>query len=274
MNKGKPMPLEKSASAAAFVRNLKTELAAGKPRVQALAIAYSVQREAKKAEMGGSTDLAQQTGTAAMQLEGGFRLPRKGQKAEEILLSIAKALPANGMVKKALDLHELARMEHEPTAGQRHAGNYQMGHTRVHGLDITIETPKGGFRSGVARDGKAWKNTLAADYGYIRGVEGADKDHLDCFVGPALENGEVHIIHQHDPETGKFDELKCCLGFASKQDAIQAYLRSYQPGWKGMGRVQTLGVQAFKEWLKGQPKTVAKAETSHFLVTSTGKTLA
>lgn len=42
------MPLEKSSSQPAFVRNLKTELAAGKPRDQALAIAYSVKRRKRK----------------------------------------------------------------------------------------------------------------------------------------------------------------------------------------------------------------------------------
>jgi hypothetical protein len=40
----KDMPLTKSASPAAFKDNLKAELAAGKPRAQALAIAYDVQR--------------------------------------------------------------------------------------------------------------------------------------------------------------------------------------------------------------------------------------
>jgi hypothetical protein len=42
------MPLEKSASKPAFVRNLKAEIAAGKPQDQALAIAYSVKRKARK----------------------------------------------------------------------------------------------------------------------------------------------------------------------------------------------------------------------------------
>lgn len=41
------MPLEKSASKPAFVRNLKTELKT-KPRDQALAIAYSIKRKARK----------------------------------------------------------------------------------------------------------------------------------------------------------------------------------------------------------------------------------
>lgn len=40
------MPLIKSASKAARERNIKTEIAAGKPPKQAVAIGYSVQRQA------------------------------------------------------------------------------------------------------------------------------------------------------------------------------------------------------------------------------------
>ena len=40
------MPLVKSASKGAFRANLKAELAAGKPKKQSLAIAYSVKRRA------------------------------------------------------------------------------------------------------------------------------------------------------------------------------------------------------------------------------------
>ena len=42
------MPLKKSSSDKAFTENLKRELGAGVPKKQALAIAYSVQREAAK----------------------------------------------------------------------------------------------------------------------------------------------------------------------------------------------------------------------------------
>lgn len=42
------MPLVKSASDKAFTQNLKRELGAGVPKKQALAIAYSVQKEAAK----------------------------------------------------------------------------------------------------------------------------------------------------------------------------------------------------------------------------------
>lgn len=41
------MPLKKSASKTAFQHNVEAEVRAGKPRKQAVAIAYSVQRKAK-----------------------------------------------------------------------------------------------------------------------------------------------------------------------------------------------------------------------------------
>lgn len=42
------MPLVKSASSSVFRKNVKTEMAHGKPQKQAVAIAYSTQREAAK----------------------------------------------------------------------------------------------------------------------------------------------------------------------------------------------------------------------------------
>ena len=42
------MPLIKSKSKEAFKKNVKAEMQAGKPKKQALAIAYSIKRRAKK----------------------------------------------------------------------------------------------------------------------------------------------------------------------------------------------------------------------------------
>jgi hypothetical protein len=42
------MPLTKSTSKKAFQKNVKTEIAAGKPQKQAVAIAYATKREAAK----------------------------------------------------------------------------------------------------------------------------------------------------------------------------------------------------------------------------------
>ena len=46
------MPLIKSKSEKAFKSNIKAEIAAGKPQKQAVAIAYSMKRRAKKASGG------------------------------------------------------------------------------------------------------------------------------------------------------------------------------------------------------------------------------
>ena len=50
------MPLIKSTSKEAFGKNIKTEMAAGKPQKQAVAIAYDVARRAKKAKGGAIHD--------------------------------------------------------------------------------------------------------------------------------------------------------------------------------------------------------------------------
>ena len=45
------MPLTSGKSKSAFQHNIKAEIAAGKPQKQAVAIAYSVKREAEKAKL-------------------------------------------------------------------------------------------------------------------------------------------------------------------------------------------------------------------------------
>jgi hypothetical protein len=46
------MPLKKSGSKKAFSENVKAEIEAGKPRKQAVAIAYSVKRKSKSGKKG------------------------------------------------------------------------------------------------------------------------------------------------------------------------------------------------------------------------------
>lgn len=60
--------------------------------------------------------------------------------------------------------------ERAPTPAQREAGNYRKGHVRLHGLDISIENPKGSTRTAV--DG-SWSRRMAHDYGYIRSLKPA-----------------------------------------------------------------------------------------------------
>ena len=139
----------------------------------------------------------------------------------------------------------------QPTEPQKQAGNYQKGHVRIQGLDISIENPAGSVRSGTTPDGRAWQTPMQNHYGYIKGTKGKDKDHLDVFLGPSPEvSPRVFVVNQTDPNTGKFDEHKVMMGFDSPEQARAAYLSNYEPGWQGFGSMASMDMPGFKGWLK------------------------
>lgn len=144
---------------------------------------------------------------------------------------------------------ELSEVDTNPTEAQKEAGNYKKAHIRVHGLDITIENPKGSIRSGVDADGNEWSVVMPAHYGYFKRTEGADGDQVDVFVGDELESRKVWVVDAIDQDTGTFDEHKVLLAFDTRAAAVAAYKGSYQPGWK-VGTVTETDIDAFKEWLK------------------------
>ncbi|WP_421215966.1 LPD38 domain-containing protein [Aeromonas enteropelogenes] len=143
-----------------------------------------------------------------------------------------------------------AEVEPEPTEAQKDAGNYKKGHVKLHGMDITLENPKGSTRSDTDQGGKPWHSTMAHDYGYIKRTEGADGDHVDVFIGDQPESEQVYVVDQVDPKTGKFDEHKVMLGFPDEASAKAGYQANYQPGWKGMGAIKAMPMTDFKAWLK------------------------
>ena len=145
----------------------------------------------------------------------------------------------------------------EPTDAQKEAGNYAKGHVRIAGLDITIENPQGSKRSGTAPDGTKWENTLTAHYGYVKGTHASDGDHSDVFVkaGTTPDHaGPVFVIDQVDPATGKFDEHKTVIGAATEDEARKLYLSNYDAGWKGLGSITQLPIEAYRSWVKDGTK--------------------
>ena len=73
------MPLIKSKSDKAFEKNIKAEIAAGKPQKQAVAIAYSVKRKAEEGKKkGGDVNLSVGRGEK-MPVERGAGLTEKGR---------------------------------------------------------------------------------------------------------------------------------------------------------------------------------------------------
>ena len=136
-----------------------------------------------------------------------------------------------------------------PTEGQKRVGNYQKVHLNIDGFRISIENPKGSVRSGTAPDGTKWSNTLACDYGDIRGTESVDGDPVDIYLSDNPEKGAVFVIDQIDPKTKKFDEHKVMYGFDSVEDAKKAYLACYQKGWGGLGWITPVTKAEFRKWI-------------------------
>lgn len=155
---------------------------------------------------------------------------------------------SEGAVKTEI---EAARKEvdQNPTEAQKEAGNYKKGHVKVDGFDITIESPKGSVRSGKDSDGKEWSVTMNNDYGYIRGTEVVDGDHIDVFLSDNPEQGNVYVIDQVNQKTGEYDESKVMYGFNSLEEAKDAYLSNFEEGWK-VGVVSGVSKEEFRKWIE------------------------
>ena len=136
-----------------------------------------------------------------------------------------------------------------PSAAQAKAGNYRKGKVTIHGLPITIETPKGGKRTGKSRDGKEWSVTMRCHYGYINGTVGSDGDHVDVYIGPCPSAEVVFVIDQQH-KSGRFDEHKCFIGWLNKSAAVRAYRACYSDNSNRIKAVRTLTIEQFKSWLK------------------------
>ncbi len=141
-------------------------------------------------------------------------------------------------------------VEQNPTEGQKEAGNYRKGHVKIDGHDVTIENPKGSVRSGKDANGTEWSVTMNNDYGYIRGTEGVDGDHIDVFLSEDPTLGDVYVVDQVNPDTGEFDEHKVMYGFNSVEEAREAYMANYSPGWKGLGAITRVSKEEFGKWVK------------------------
>lgn len=152
-------------------------------------------------------------------------------------------------IVEAKRLHEEElKVDTNPTEAQKEAGNYKKGHIKINGFDVTIEQPAGSVRSGKDANGKEWSVTMNNTYGYIRGTEGVDGDHIDVFLGPDMNSDMVYVVDQVNTD-GSFDEHKVMMGFPSLEDARSAYLSNYEDGWQGLGNITGVALDEFKKWI-------------------------
>lgn len=139
----------------------------------------------------------------------------------------------------------------DPTEKQKEAGNYKMGHIRIEGMPISIENPKGSYRTYKKDDGSEGKIKMKNHYGYFTNTtaQGKDRDAVDVFIGPNVEEFDyVYVIDQNNTK-GEFDESKVMLGFNSKEHAKNAYLSNYSSDWDGFRSITKVSINTFKKWL-------------------------
>lgn len=144
--------------------------------------------------------------------------------------------------------------KHEPTLGQRRAGNYRKRKIAWQGLQLAIENEPGSVRTFLNPDGSIGEKRMVFPYGYVCGSTGADGDEVDCFVGPDLDAPFVFIVRARTKgDWDRYDEDKVMIGFASIDDAERVFLASYDDD-RFLGEIESMPVAEFAEKVRATAK--------------------
>ena len=136
----------------------------------------------------------------------------------------------------------------------------EMRHLQVGPFSITVENETGEERSGIdVVTGDPWAVTMTYPYGFIDGTVGADGQEVDCFIGPWTTAREVYVIRSVSPHTGKYDEDKVMIGFASATEAKRAFLENYSSP-KFFGGMYQMTVEEFQNYLTHGAERLAAAQ--------------
>lgn len=121
------------------------------------------------------------------------------------------------------------------------------------GFELGIEYLPGATRFA----GTPYARKLKSAYGHIRGLLGADKEALDCYVNPKLlkttpgdypDQGNAFAVFQIDPNDGSFDEMKIMIGWDTIAEAEAAYLTEMPRD--RMGKIQTISLDGLRSHSK------------------------
>lgn len=174
-------------------------------------------------------------------------IEHNNNSSDEDLFTMAERVAEEDKAKRTRKKEE-AKVDTNPTEAQKEAGNYKKGHIKVDGFNVTIEQPKGSVRRGKDADGKVWETEMHNTYGYIRGTESVDGDHIDIFLSDNPTEGNVFVVDQVNKD-GSFDEHKVMYGFSDMESARKAYLSNYEEGWQGLGNITEVSKEEFKKWI-------------------------
>lgn len=119
-----------------------------------------------------------------------------------------------------------------------------------HALPVRIENRAGSARGGITPKGESWHIIMPADYGFIEGVDGADGDALDCYIGLSPESNYVYVVDQYDLDGKTFDEHKCLLGYHTEESAKEDYMMGHHLSKNTFAAITQFTMPTFRKWMK------------------------
>lgn len=160
---------------------------------------------------------------------------------------------------KALDLvdreaHILQAAPLAPTRSPLHVGEVRLSG----GLVAKIDVRAGDYRSGISEDGEAWSVAMPVHYGCLDGVDGADGDDLDVFVGPDLHADKVYVATLVNA-AGDFDEHKVLVGLRDAVDVGLVLDAVYGEARARVSNYVEMSYAAFLDWIDQQPHRLQRA---------------
>lgn len=210
------MPLREGSSDEVISHNIAEMINSGHPRDQAIAAAY---RKAGRSNRKPEHEMRKAL----------FFAKSAVIEAPEAAIARARAELQEEVATSNNAVLFTKKTDRAPTEAEKASGDYAKSKVSWRGLTIAIENPAGSVRSGTNRDGQTWEQKMPFAYGYINQTEGMDGQEFDCFLGPKPDEAEnVYIVtcmkvNRWDEE----DEQKVMIGFDTKQEAMDAFLASY-----------------------------------------------
>ena len=120
------------------------------------------------------------------------------------------------------------------------------------GIPVSIEYPSGTRRT-IRNDAGdvVYDRLMLFAYGFIEGTIGRDGDEIDVILGPDESSERVFVFDMIDLGVDvekREDEDKVLLGFATEEDAREAFLTMYPPEF--IGGIQAMSIAHFRNrWL-------------------------
>lgn len=247
-----------------------------KVELNGLGVSYGQGSSIAEADVGLRKDKLsrQRSGTRA---DRGQKPPGATEKAAEGKQDRGRVVAAEEIASAGAETATIDESAHEaatspqndkpnPTKAQIEAGNAELGHIRVAGMDLSIENPEGSVREDKHNTPPKWRTTMRDHYGYIKGTVGFDKDHLDVFVKPGTVDdfsGFVYVVNQNNKGNGQFDEHKAMFGYDSESAAKAAYLAYHEKGWESRIRsIVAMPMDEFKAWAFDKENGPSKGEAN------------